>query len=275
MRNISNVDNCNLYPFSIADSGKYAVFPFIRDGKTLDEISCIITLRGAGDTRYDATREKIFQELGIENKKIFYGEQTHSRNVSVVKKSDAPPLPDTDGLVTKDFDSGLFVNVADCLPVFLYDAQGGAFSVLHSGWKGTGIVENALRLMAEAFETKPENVAAVLGPCIRSCCYNVDAERSALYEKEFGGAGNNAKAFPLGPVAQKKETAKGTEHYIDMQAANAALLVKNNVRDIAYCTDCTFTDKRFGSYRGQGAREFTKMMALAVKLNNSRGSGHV
>ncbi|MDR1256257.1 MAG: peptidoglycan editing factor PgeF [Spirochaetaceae bacterium] len=269
---MNNSDSYNLYPFKAGHGvKKYAVFSFVYDGRPLDRISCVITLRGAGDMRHEAARKKVFCELGATDKKIFYGEQTHSRNVAVVTKNDSAPLPDTDGLVTTDFDTGLYVTTADCLSVFLYDVAGGAFAALHSGWKGTGIAANALRLMIKTFGAKPKNIAAVLGPCIRACCYNVDEERAALYEKEFGGAEDGA-AFPLGPVVKKKETASGTEHYIDMQAANAALLVKNNVRNIAYCTDCTFTDERFGSYRRQGAQNFTKMMALAVHLDNPGGN---
>jgi YfiH family protein len=273
---MNNGDSCNLYPFRIAGGENYSVFPFVYDGKPLDQVSCVITLRGAGDMRYDAARKRVFAGLGAADKKIFYGDQTHSRNVAAVTKNASVPLADTDGLVTADFDAGLFVTVADCLPVFLYDAAGGAFAALHSGWKGTGIAENALRLMATLYGTRPENIAAVLGPCIRASSYDVDAERAALYEKEFGGAedgaGKNEGAFPLGPVVKKKEAADGTKHYIDMQAANAALLVKNAVRNIAYCTDCTFTDDRFGSYRRQGPQNFTKMMALAVRLDNAGGN---
>jgi YfiH family protein len=270
---MNNGDSCNLYPFSIAGSGNYAVFPFVYAGRPLDRISCVITLRGAGDMRHGAARERVFAGLGVADKKILYGEQTHSRNVAAVTETAAAPLPDTDGLVTADFETGLFVTVADCLPVFLYDTAGGAFAALHSGWKGTGLAENALRLMAKNYGARPENIAAVLGPCIRASSYDVDAERAALYEREFGG-GENCAAFPLGPVVKKKEAASGTKHYIDMQAANAALLVKNNVRNIAYCTDCTFTDDRFGSYRRQGPQNFTKMMALAVRLDNA-GGNHV
>jgi YfiH family protein len=255
-----------LYPFSIdGDRRRYAVFSFMYEGRPLDEISCVITLRAAGNMMLDMAYEKFFTELGIADKKIFHCAQTHSRVVEAVTKDSVNFPRKADGLISKGRDGGLFVSVADCLPVFLFDTAGGAFSVLHSGWKGTGIVENALKLMAKTYQTEPENIAAVLGPCIRSCCYNVDGDRAALYEQEFGGA-KEPGAFPLGPVVRKKE--KDGETYIDMQAANAALLVKNGVRNIAYCTNCTFTDKNLGSFRREGAENYTKMIALAVNLSN-------
>jgi YfiH family protein len=269
---MNNTGNCNLYPFEIEDDGRqYASFSFMHEGSPIDDISCIVSLRAAGDMRFDAVCEKFIVGLGAADKKIFHCVQRHTRNVVPVTKNDACLINNADGLIANSPDIGLFVTVADCLPVFLFDTLSGAFSVLHSGWKGTGIAENAVKLMVKIYQSNPEIIAAVLGPCIRSCCYNVDEERAVLYQKEFGGKEKDAPAFllnagtfPLGPVVQKKETRDDIKWYIDMQAANAALLVKNGVRNIAYCKNCTFTGENFGSFRRQGAQDFTKMMALAV-----------
>ncbi|MDR0683788.1 MAG: polyphenol oxidase family protein [Spirochaetaceae bacterium] len=265
---INRIESCNLYPFGISGDGRrYAVFSFMYDGRPITEISCMVTLRAAGNLMVDAAYEKFFAEVMPAGKKFFHCEQTHSRVVEAVARDDARLPRKADGLAANDRDIGLFVSVADCLPVFLFDTSCGAFSVLHSGWKGTGIVENALKLMEKTYQTEPKNVAAVLGPCIRSCCYNVDGERAALYEREFGGVKKDGGAFPLGPVAQKRVSGGQTKWYIDMQAANAALLVKNGVRNIAYCTNCTFTDENLGSFRRQGAENYTKMIALAVNVS--------
>jgi YfiH family protein len=180
-------------------------------------------------------------------------------------------------------DKGLCLSVtaADCLPVFLLDTEGGGFGILHSGWKGTGIVSRALALMESCWHARPERVAAILGPCIRSCCYRVNRDRAQAFEAEFGGPGGT---YPLGPVARKLagageicrqdtfgetppsgESAPGNgfsgEFFLDLQAANARLLADAGVRDIAVCQDCTFTDPRLGSFRREGAA-YTRMAAL-------------
>jgi YfiH family protein len=150
------------------------------------------------------------------------------------------------------------VTVADCLPVFLYDTGSGAFGLLHSGWRGTGIVLSALALMKERWHTRPEALAAVLGPCIGVCCYQVDGERAAAFEGEFGGGG----PYPLGPVTERRVQAEGNpRRYLNLRAANARLLAAAGVRHIAVCGDCTFTDERLGSYRREG-RDYTRMAAL-------------
>jgi YfiH family protein len=165
-------------------------------------------------------------------------------------------------------ESFLAVTVADCLPVFLLDTESGAFAALHSGWKGTGIVLKALSIMQER-GTRPEAVAAVLGPCIQSCCYQVDEERAAAFEAEFGASSSHVPPetpFPLGPVTGQAPSvlpaALGLGRYIALQAANARLLAGAGVRNIAYCEDCTFTDSRLGSYRREG-QNYTRMAAMA------------
>jgi YfiH family protein len=203
----------------------------------------------------EAARERLFASLGIAP--AAYCVQTHSRDVDLVAERADGTAYNADGLVGTGRPV-LSVTVADCLPVFLFDTASGCCSVLHSGWKGTGIVLNALNLMRDAFGTDPRNVAALLGPCIRACCYNVDEARALLFEREAGDG-----PFPLGPAVIRKKSGGRMEHYIDMQAANANLLARSGVRDIAYCVNCTFTDPLLGSFRREGSDGFTKMMALA------------
>jgi copper oxidase (laccase) domain-containing protein len=170
-----------------------------------------------------------------------------------------------DGLVSREA-VYLAVTAADCLPVFLLDTESLGrekipFAVLHSGWRGTGIVLKALALMGERWHTRPEAVAAVLGPCIQSCCYHVEEERARNFEAAFGGPGG---AYPLGPVVGGG--ASRGEFTLGLQAANARLLANAGVRNIAVCTDCTFTDERLGSFRREGAGTYTRMVALAGRV---------
>jgi copper oxidase (laccase) domain-containing protein len=146
--------------------------------------------------------------------------------------------------------------------VYLYDAESGAFGLVHSGWKGTGIALAALRLMGECWGVRTEGVGALLGPCIQACCYRVDPARAAAFEEEFGGAGD----YPLGPVIEERRPPEGSsgasrEFFINLPAANARLLARAGVRNISVCQDCTFTDERLGSFRREG-QNYTRMAAL-------------
>ena len=252
-----NMYSMNIYPFSLEFKNDskgnplYATFPFIVDGVVQTGISCGISSRYAGDMKFDEAnqnRRALFAELGLESGNIFGVWQIHSRSVLVVDREN-PPEEKADGLVTRDCGITLSVTVADCLPVFLYDTKSGVFGLVHSGWRGTGIALNAINLMKANWGTRADDVAAILGPCIGACCYNVDAERAESFEKEFGA--ESVRGF-------------NGEFFLDLKAANIKQLSDAGVKNIAVCKDCTFTDERLGSFRRQG-EQYTRMVALITQ----------
>jgi YfiH family protein len=213
-------------------------------------------------TAVNPNRLQLFASLGMEPERVHARVQTHSLDVAVAGEGDDRP---GDGLVSNDPSCALSVTIADCLPIFLLDIEHSCFAVLHSGWKGTGIVLGALSLMAERWGTRGEAVTAILGPCIRSCCYAVENERASAYEATFRHEGppeTSEAASPLGPVVRRD----GGRSYIDLQAANARLLKAAGVRDLAVCEDCTYTDDRLGSFRREGPGRFTRMIAVAGRF---------
>jgi YfiH family protein len=268
--------NLTFFRLDFSSSPDCAWFPFVFEGKAVPGVAGLVSSRAAGNMWYSEGenspgRLAFFRALGLDAARVYACTQVHSRDVREVRRSVSNTGPRADGLMSRDRGIVLSVTVADCLPVFLYDcgsgsggspAGTGGLALVHSGWKGTGIALDALRLMAERWHTRPEEVAAILGPCIRRCCYRVDEERGRIFEAEFGGAGL-AGEFPLGPVVLRSDGAV----FLDLQAANARLLAQAGVRNIAVCEDCTFTDERLGSFRREGAEVYTKMTALAGFFN--------
>jgi len=227
---------------------------------------CALSLRPAGEMGFNheqanPNRTRLFSLFGIGGERIAARTQTHSKDVCVLDSGWASNefLPPGDGFATNDSSLVLSVTVADCLPVFLADTRSGAVALLHSGWKGTGIVLSALSIMKDRWGTDPGNVSAVLGPCIRACCYEVDAKRAQLFEADFGEVSSGKT---LGSAVKRV----GERFFIDLQAANAALLESAGVENIAVCRDCTYTDDRFGSFRREGHGRFTRMVALLGRL---------
>jgi YfiH family protein len=242
----------NIYPFDLEfindSSGNpiFAPFPFIFYGKHITGISCGISSCYAKDMKNEKNRGNLFTKISLKPAIVYALKQIHSRTVLFVDSAN-PPLSEADGMVTMDAAITLSVTVADCLPIFLLDTKSGAFALVHSGWKGTGIAANALDLMRERFGINNNDIAAILGPCIGSCCYKVDEQRASVFEKEFG-----------------KESVRKTsgEYFLDLKKANITLLENVGVRNIAVCENCTFCDKRLGSFRREG-EQFTHMIALA------------
>jgi YfiH family protein len=244
-----------LYPFNLDfvnyGGGKIPVahHPFMFNGKAVPGVSCAVSGRLAGDMTLEKdnrARLALFSALGLDSKRVAGLSQIHSRDLLSAGKDSVPFGVKGDGLVCAERGVALSVTVADCLPVFLYDTQSGAFALVHSGWKGTGIAVKALELMKETWGAKERSAAALLGPCIGPCCYNVDEERARSFAKDFGG--------------QSVRLSRGT-YYLDLQAANIKLLTDAGVRNIAFCKDCTFTDGRLGSFRREGA-SYTRMAAV-------------
>jgi YfiH family protein len=152
-----------------------------------------------------------------------------------------------DGLVSGDPQTLIGVSVADCMPIFLWDTASGARAVLHSGWKGTGIVREALRLMREGFAAQAANVRAILGPGIRACCYAVPRERACAFAAEFG---------------EDAGFSRSGAWYIDLAAANRNILAAEGVTHVYTHPECTRCDTRFSSFRRQGSGNFTRMLAV-------------
>ncbi|MDR2194328.1 MAG: polyphenol oxidase family protein [Treponema sp.] len=256
-----------LYSFSLANIyDDMFTFSFFFEGKPLSGISCLLSTRSAGnmDVQETGRRCAFLKKNGVDPAKTYACSQTHSQTVAVIdENSSSEILYDADGLVTSaEYDSSVYlaVTVADCLPAYIFDTKTGALGVVHSGWKGTGIVLNALKSMK--VETHPETVCAVLGPCICGDCYHVDGERRRIFEAQFGSVARRMPAeYPLGNVVNGD--------CLDLQAANAALLANAGVRNIAYCKNCTFTDERLGSFRREG-KDFTKMMAVIGRSDHVR-----
>lgn len=126
-------------------------------------------------------------------------EQVHGNAVAVVPGSPQiiapdglPVVPGVDGLITGEPGVMLAIYVADCGAIWLADRKSGAIGLLHSGKKGTetNILQQALDQMAEHFGTRPADVTAVLGPCIRPPDYEVDFAVGISRQAGRAGIGN-------------------------------------------------------------------------------------
>lgn len=210
-------------------------------------LAFVLSSRSLGDMSVSnqQNRRTFFTYLGIDPATVTSFSQVHSKIVAVDPPTGHVPA-DSDGGVTNRSDAVLSVTVADCLPICLYDKSSGCMSLVHSGWKGTGIVLGALEIMRNTFGTKTSDVACIIGPGIGPCCYNVDEQRADL----FAGIGPGASI------------SRGGEHYIDLKAANAALLYKAGVADVRVSGLCTSCLEDLGSYRRQGPEGFTRMVAV-------------
>jgi hypothetical protein len=215
-----------------------------------------ISLAAAGDMSLSRRhshpfRRQLLDALGIDPARAYGVRQVHSRTVVALDGLTAEELADVDadGMVTDDPDVLLTVTVADCYPVFLADRSTGAFGLVHSGWKGTGIVTAAVRAMAARFGTRAADLHATVGPGIGACCYHVPEDRATAFARDFG-----AGVVVRGPEGAAR---------LDLRGANVALLDAAGVGEVTVVTDCTCCTEALGSFRRQGPGAYTLMLAFA------------
>ncbi len=169
-----------------------------------------------------------FHEAAITNfagnaAKWWRAEQVHGNAVAVVPGSPQiiapdglPVVPGVDGLITCEPGVVLAIYVADCGAIWLADRKTGAIGLLHSGKKGTesNILQQALDMMAARFGTRPGDVTAVLGPCIRPPDYEVDFAAGIGRQAARAGLGNfidcglNTASDPARFYSYRKELGK-------------------------------------------------------------------
>ncbi|MBN1518865.1 MAG: polyphenol oxidase family protein [Spirochaetales bacterium] len=212
----------------------------------------MLSPRSAGPMTYEPARGNPVRDAWLSSQGCKHGRVlavtlAHSRRVVAARSADQLAGVEADGIVTDNPSVCAVVTVADCMPIYLYDTWSGAFGLLHSGWKGTGILEDAVELMGRTYGTRPADLAACLGPHIGPCCYRVDAGRAKAFSDQFGQAA--VLWHDDGPR-------------LNLAAANVALAERLGIGYLSVATDCTSCDPIFGSFRREGPQAFTRMAAV-------------
>jgi YfiH family protein len=135
-----------------------------------------------------ANRQKLLDALGLSHTSLCTVRQVHGNQVCIV---DAPTGGwcgmHADALITRLPEVSLGVLVADCLPIVLYSPQPRALALVHAGRMGTyqRIVTVVLDALRRHFAIVPEQIYAVIGPGIASCCYRLDERAVAPFRDRF------------------------------------------------------------------------------------------
>ena len=233
----------------------------------------LVSLRTAGDLRAPGSLRDFLGRVGVAPARLRRVLQVHSRQVvaDVTCGRLAPPArrrqpvpavqwaPEpADGLLAGPRSAAagvtLMVTAADCVPI-LIAAPGGAYALLHSGWRGTGIAAVAVDGLRRRFGVAPSSLSVVLGPAIGACCYQVDAARYRCFRDRYGSA-----AVRRADAARRDRTGL----YLDLHAANAILLRRLGVRDIRAVAECTSCSRRLHSSRRDGGGLRCRLMAILL-----------
>lgn len=130
--------------------------------------------------RVEENRRRVCEDVGAGPEQLVSNRQVHG---SAVHRADpARAGEEGDGLWTDEPGVPVLALTADCVPVALARTDGPpAVAVVHAGWRGllAGVIESGARAIGGAF-------AAVIGPSIGPCCYEVGREVSSPAAAAFG-----------------------------------------------------------------------------------------
>jgi YfiH family protein len=194
-------------------------------------------------------RRRFLDALGVPSDRLAIPQQRHTAVIRNVKAGGT--YEQCDALITIVPNVFLSVSIADCAPVFLFDAVKKIVACVHAGWRGTeeGILHKTIRMMHEEFGSKPGDVSAFIGPSAGKCCYEVREDVAQKFEVEFVSRLDG-------------------KLYLDIKKANVEQLRNAGVPGSSievheYCTICS--TRLYHSYRRD--REKSGRMMAIIGLN--------
>ena len=137
---------------------------------------------GTGDDPelVEENRRLVCEQLDLDATALALNRQVHSPTVHRAHSGDRGQPGD--GLWSDEPGVPMLALSADCLPIALARRSGArALAVVHAGWRGLseGVVEAGVAALGG------EEIAAVVGPAIGPCCYEVGPEVSGLFDDDL------------------------------------------------------------------------------------------
>jgi purine-nucleoside/S-methyl-5'-thioadenosine phosphorylase / adenosine deaminase len=154
----------------------------------------------------DENRRRLCESVGADADLLAMNRQVHS---AVVNRAVAGERGrEGDGLWTDEPGVPMLKLTADCLPVAIARRSGEpALALLHAGRLGLleGVVEAGVAVLGGA------DLAAVVGPGIGPCCYEVSDEIGDAFRARFGGDAVRGRNVDLWTVAERMLRDAGVE----------------------------------------------------------------
>ena len=213
--------------------------------------------RGDEESAVMENYRRISRAMGFPLESIVTSDQTHTVNLRVVGKKDCGSgilrpreFFNVDGMLTDEPGVTLATFYADCVPLYFVDPVHRAIALSHSGWRGTvrRMGQVTVERMAREYGTRPEDLAAVIGPSICRECYEVGPEVAEAFRDEFSADLHNRLFY-------RKPDGK---YQLDLWEANRQVLLAAGLRDEnigmpGICTCCN-PDFLFSHRASRGKR---------------------
>lgn len=187
-------------------------------------------------------RELAAADLGIDPGRLVGAEQVHGADLAWVGEPDAgrgarsrhDAVAGRDGLLSDAAELPLILLFADCVPLVLINLARRRLAAVHAGRRGIelGIVRRAAGALTGVD-------AAVIGPAIGGCCYEVERDMARKLDEHAALSGMEGFALlDLPSIVKRELIAQGVS--------------SETIHRVDRCTACH--KEEFYSYRAQGGR---------------------
>ena len=206
--------------------------------------------RYCGDAPEDIeqNRKSLANCLEIDVNKLIVPHQIHS-DCSRIIANEYFKLPanireqiieGVDAVMTNELNVCIGVSTADCIPILLYDTKHQAAAAIHAGWRGTvkHIVQKTIKEMGIVYQTKPQELQAVIGPGISLQNFEVGDE---VYEQFANACFDMERIAKRFRVIQPKEGELPLKWHLDLKLSNRIDMetmgvLPQNIIDEEICT---------------------------------------
>ena len=176
--------------------------------------------------------ELVRKKIKHSAKDIFLLNQIHSNKfIYIDEEYQFKSKPKVDAVITNQKNLPIAILTADCVPILICDSKKKIIAAVHAGWKGAlkGIVDKVIKFMIKK-GSKPQNITAVIGPCISIDNYEVQND----FKNKFLRKDRKNKIF---------FKSKYKKLYFDLSKYVKSLLLKNKVKKIEKIKIDTFDIK--------------------------------
>jgi len=173
--------------------------------------------------------------------RTFHPIQRHTDNIHIFKDLNEKVI--ADAVITRERGVLIGVQVADCVPILLYDKDKHVVSAVHAGWRGTAkeILKKTIETMLGRYNANREDILIAIGPSIKGCCYEVGIDVIEAIHR-VTGEGEYYKKIK-------------DRYYLDLSTVNMMQASSMGIPggNIWYSEECTYCNpSRFYSYRYEG-----------------------
>lgn len=207
-----------------------------------------VTLGGAALPREEAltNRAIVCKQMGLSFSRLTLPRQTHTDRHRL---NDLPCEDETDAVILTEIGVAAMVQVADCVPIILYESERHLGAVIHAGWRGTAqsITQKVAQTLIKQHQASASAMIAIIGPSIGGCCYEVSTEVAEQV----------AQTIPGEQPANYQIMQDNGKPKIDLKQVNRLQLQQLDIKQVEILDACTLceTEHLWSHRRGEAGRQ--------------------